>query len=72
MNECQGAQSDEAIDMPEEDDLANDEGENDDLICFVCLKGDVCDDNDIVICDGTTESHAVAINLPPAPFADIF
>ena len=35
MNECKGVQSDEAIDMREQDDLANDQGEDDDLICFV-------------------------------------
>ena len=43
---------DEAIDMPDDEGDANDEGEDDELICFVCLKGDVSDDNDIVICDG--------------------
>ena len=32
--------------------LANDEGEDDDLICFVCLKHGVSDDSDIVICNG--------------------
>ena len=32
--------------------LADDEGEDDALICFICLKGDVSDDNNIVICDG--------------------
>ena len=52
IRESQGLQSDEAIDMPDEEGDANDEGEDDELICFVCLKGDVSDDNDIVICDG--------------------
>ena len=52
VNECQGLQSDEAIDMSEEDDLADNEGGDDDLTCFICLKGDVSDDNGIVICDG--------------------
>ena len=53
MNECQGLQSCEAIDMPE--------GEDDALLCFVCLKGDVSYVT-LPFVMGTTQSHVLAIN----------
>ena len=52
IRESQGLQSKEAISMLEEDGPNEDEDVEDDLICFVCLTGDVSEGNDIVICDG--------------------
>ena len=38
--------------MLEEDGTNENEDVKDDLICFVCLTGDVSEGNDIVSCDG--------------------
>ena len=68
IREALGLQPDDAVDVEEhrQGDAESDDGDEGELVCFVCLQGDVSEGNDILICDGP-HSHTHATKSAATP-----
>ena len=70
IREALGLQPDDAVDVEEhvQGDAESDDGDEGELVCFVCLQGDVSEGDDILICDGphshTHGCHQKCCNPP--------